>query len=154
MLRSHPRLVCTLVASVLFAMCAPLESHAQVAGTTLIQVRFSKIDYIYTGGVASYNSTFQRIRFGVQAREVQVTQTEQFLWSGEAVLIFQNRALREDDDAHSTQYCFDIVRSLAVNPNPNLEVTMFVNAWSFQGPAIVVRTVDSCTLQAPPASSR
>jgi hypothetical protein len=39
-----------------------------------------------------------------------------------------------------------------VSPNPNLEMTMFLNALSFEGPAIVVQTVHSCALQAPPTS--
>jgi len=152
MLCSHRRLVCILVASALSATWAPLASNAQDVGTTLVQVSFSKIDYIYTGELASFTSTYQRLRFRVQAREVRRTQTGEVLWSGEAVIVLQNRALREDDEAHSTQYCLDIVRSLAVNPNPDLEMTMFLNAWSFgDGPAIVVRTIQSCSLQAPPA---
>jgi hypothetical protein len=152
MLRRH-WLVCTSVALLLSAAGAPQASLAQDAGTTLIQVSFSTVNSIQTGDLASYSNESQRIRFEVDAREVRVTQTEELLWTGEANIVVQNRALREDDAAHSAQYCLDILRSLAVNPNPKLELRIFVNAWRAPGgPTLIVRTFDSCNLQAPPGS--
>ena len=133
----------------LFSLGPPLVSDAQGAETVLIQVRFSKVNYIYTGNLASFSSTAQRIRFNVDAREVAVTQTGEVLWSrSEANLVLNPRALGDDDGSHSTQYCLDIIRSLAVHPNPELELTAFVNAWRVEGPTLVVRTFDSCSLQA------
>ena len=61
-------------------------------------------------------------------------------------------AFRSDDGAHSTQYCMDILRSLAINPNPNLELIMFLNVTHVEATNFVVHTIDSCSLQAPPSS--
>jgi hypothetical protein len=133
----------------LFSLGLPLVSHAQGAEPVLIQVTFSKVNYVYTGNLASYSSTAQKIRFNVEARQVAVTQTGEVLWTnGEANLVINPRAIRDDDGSHSTQYCLDIMRSLAVHPNPELQLTVFVNAWRGEGPTLIVRTFDSCSLQA------
>lgn len=136
----------------LFSLSAPMVGHAQGAQPILLQVSFGKVNYVYTGNLATFSSASQRIRFNVHAREVKVTQTEETLWSnGEANLVIQIRAISADDGLHSTQYCLDMIRSMAVQPNPELEMTVFVNAWRAEGPTLIVRTFDSCALQPPPA---
>src|SRR4249919_2144369 len=100
----------------LFTLGPPFVSDAQGSEPVLMQVTFSKVNSIYTGNLASFSSTSQRIRFNVEARQVAVTQTGAVLWSnGEANLVLNPRVLGDDDASHSTRYCLDIMRSLAVH---------------------------------------
>lgn len=46
----------------LFSLSAPLVSHAQAVEPVLIQVTFSKVNYVYTGNLATYSNTAQKIR--------------------------------------------------------------------------------------------
>ena len=120
--------------------------------TTLVQVSFSRVEFITTGELANFTGRNQRISFRVLPRELKVVQTgEDLLTSPDAFFAVRSLAFTSDDRAHSTQYCMDILRSLAVNPNPDLELRMFLNVTRVTGTNFVVHTFDSCALQAPPS---
>jgi hypothetical protein len=125
-------------------------SHAPE--TTLVQVSFSKVDFIHTGELANFTGRGQRISFRVLPRELKVVQTgEDLLTSPDAFFAVQLSAFRADDRARSVRYCLDILRSLAVAPNSELELRMFLNVTHVEATNFVVHTFNSCALQAPPS---
>ena len=142
----------------LLGVCVPIDSYAQAQEnvenleTMLVQVAFSKVDFIHTGELANYTARNQRISFSVLPRELKVTQTGEDLLRGspDAFFAVRSLALTRDDRAHSAQYCLDILRSLAVSPNPDIELIMFLNVSLVTGTNFDVHTINSCSLQSLP----
>jgi hypothetical protein len=116
----------------------------------LLQVTFTRIDFIYTGGLANYTGRNQSISFRVFPTQLVNAETQENLLNGpDAFFAVRNSALTLDDPAHSTQYCLDIIRSLAINPTSGAELSLFLQVTNVEATNFVVHTFKSCALQLP-----
>lgn len=125
-------------------------SNAQ-AQQFLLQATFKKIDHIYTGEVANITALDQSVRLGLfPTKLVNVETGEDLLTSPDATLTIRDTALRsEQSPTHATKYCLDMVRSLAVNPTSDAEMSLFVYVTHIGATNFVVHKFNSCTLQLP-----
>jgi hypothetical protein len=143
------RLVIGLCCLLLLWGFMPDRAHADPQ-PFLLSVTFTRIDFIYTGELAHYTSPNQSISFRVFPTQLVNVETQENLLDGpDAFFAVRNRAIRSDDPAHSTQYCLDIVRSMALNPTSGAEITLFLNVTNVTGTNFVVHTFNSCALQLP-----
>ena len=129
-------------------------SLAQSAAPTTIlaQVTFANVDFIRTGELANYTDVDQRISFKVFTSQVVDVTTGNTLTTGpDAFFAVRNFAIKSDDKAHSTQYCLDMIRSVAMNPTAGAQLTLYLNVTqeSPGGPNFIVHTFQSCHLQLP-----
>jgi hypothetical protein len=116
----------------------------------LLEVTFTKIAYIRTGELANYTARNQSIAFKVfPTRLVNLETHENLLSSPDAFFAVSNFAIRSDDPARSTQYCLDIIRSMAINQTSGAEMFLFLNVTNVTGTNFVVHTFNSCELQLP-----
>jgi hypothetical protein len=123
------------------------ENHDQF----LLSVTFKKIDFIHTGKLANFTGPHQLISFRVFPTTLVNEETQENLLDGpEAFFAIRKIAIRTDDAAHSTQYCLDIVRSMAIHPASGAEMTLFLQVTKVSGTNFVVHAFNSCALQLPP----
>jgi hypothetical protein len=119
----------------------------------LLQVTFKKVDSIQTGSLANYTDTDQSIRFIVFPTKLINLETHEDLFSNPfetTVLAVENSAFRsKNNPADSTQYCIDIIRSIAFNPNVGAELSLFLRVTHITATNFVVHKFDSCALQLP-----
>jgi hypothetical protein len=116
----------------------------------LLKVTFTKIDFLRTGELANYTDRNQSISFKVFPTQLVNEETqENLLTSPDAFFAVSNFAIRSDDPARSTQYCLDIVRSMAINSTSGAEMFLFFNVTNVTGTNFVVHTFNSCELQLP-----
>jgi hypothetical protein len=116
----------------------------------LLQVTFTRIDFIHTGELANFTGPNQSISFRVFPTQLVNSETQENLLNGpDAFFAVRNSALRLDDPARSTQYCLDIVRSLAINSTSGAELSLFLQVTNVTGTNFVVHRFNSCALQLP-----
>lgn len=124
----------------------------------LLQVTFRKVDSIQTGSLANYTDTDQSIRFFVFPTKLVNLDTHEDLFTNPfepTVLAVENAAFRpKNNPTGSTQYCVDIIRSLAFNPNVEAELSLFLRVTHVTATNFVVQKFDSCALQLPSKLSR
>ena len=124
--------------------------RASAPNPVLAQVTFANVRSIRTGALAHYTGSDQWIGFEVLTPMVSVTQDGQVLsWGPHAFFAVRNLAFESDDPARSTRYCLDMIRSLALDPTPGTQLTLFLNLTqeSVGGPNFIVHTFDSCNLE-------
>jgi hypothetical protein len=124
--------------------------RASAPNPVIAQVTFSNVRSIRTGGLAHYTGSDQWIGFDVLTPQVAVAGTGQVLSFGpNAFFAVRNLAFESDDPARSTRYCLEMIRSLALNPTPGTQLTLFLNVTqeSVGGPNFIVHTFDSCNLE-------
>ncbi|MET0167374.1 MAG: hypothetical protein ABW318_20520 [Vicinamibacterales bacterium] len=114
-------------------------------------VTFTRVAFIRTGELAHYTAGDQWIGFQVFPTRLENTQTQENLLIGSPDAFFAVRAIAitSDDPAHSTQYCLDILRSMALNPNSGAQLHLFLNVTHVTATNFVVHKFDSCEVQIP-----
>ena len=117
----------------------------------LLSVTFKKIDFIHTGEVANFTGSDQSISLRVFPTKLVNEETQENLLDGpDAFFAIRKIAIIKNDAVLSTQYCLDIVRSLAIHPTSGAEMTLFLKVTNVSGTNFVVHAFNSCVLQLPP----
>jgi hypothetical protein len=118
----------------------------------LIYVIFKDVQFIHTGATAANTSLNQKFSFRVSPRDLfNLATNEHILTDPDVVFVVGNGVFKTqlEDRSQSFQYCLDLLRDMAMNPESGFELTMFLRVIRFapaSGTNFIVRAFVGCGL--------